>query len=51
MKPRDMDYDKVLEEIGQFSKWHQVQFVILTMFQCAGALATLSYSFAGMRHI
>ena len=46
-----MDYDAILEEIGQFTRWHQWQFVILTLFQTAAVFATLSYSFSGINII
>jgi hypothetical protein len=42
-----MDYDEILEELGQFSRWHLLQIALLWLFACTGAFATLCYSFSG----
>ena len=43
-----MDYDEILNELGQFSKWHWLQYSIILLFPVTGAFATLSFSFTGM---
>ena len=43
-----MDYDEILEELGQFSRWHLFQISCLWLFAATGAFATLSYSFSGI---
>ena len=42
-----MDYDAILEELGQFTRWHFMQISLLWLFAVTGAFATLSYSFTG----
>ena len=42
-----MDYDEILEELGQFTKWHLLQVSLLWLFAITGAFATLCYSFTG----
>ena len=42
-----MDYDEILEELGQVTKWHLFQVSLLWLFAITGAFATLCYSFTG----
>ena len=42
-----MDYDEILDELGQFTRWHLLQIGLLWLFAATGAFATLSYSFSG----
>ena len=42
-----MDYDKILDELGQFSKWHRLHYFLICLLPVTGAFATLSFSFTG----
>ena len=43
-----MDYDKILDELGHFSKWHMVQVSLLSTYAIFAAFGILSFSFTGL---
>ena len=44
-----MNYDDILEELGQFSRWHFVATFPLFLTMATAALGILSFSFTGNR--
>ena len=42
-----MNYDDILEELGQFSRWHFVATFPLFLTMATAALGILSFSFTG----
>ena len=42
-----MDYDQILEELGQFSNWHCLQCCLLFLFPMTGSFASISFIFSG----
>ena len=42
-----MDYDKILDELGHFSKWHLLHTLLLWPCSAFAAIATMCYSFSG----
>ena len=44
----NMDYDEILQEIGQFSKWHFVVTFPLMLAMGTAAFGILSFSFTGI---
>ena len=43
-----MDYDKILDEVGHFSKWHILQVSLLSTYAIFAAFGILSFSFTGL---
>ena len=43
-----MDYDKILDHIGHFSKWHILQVSLLSICAIFAAFGILSFSFTGL---
>ena len=46
-----MDYDNILQELGQFSKWHFVVTFPLFITMATAAFGILSFSFTGIIEI
>ena len=44
-----MNYDDILEELGQFSRWHFVATFPLFLTMATAALGILSFSFTGKK--
>ena len=45
---KNMDYDNILQELGQFSKWHFVVTFPLFITMATAAFGILSFSFTGI---
>ena len=45
-----MDYDDILQELGQFSRWHFVVTFPLFITMATAAFGILSFSFTGIEN-